>query len=73
MRWISWYKKQLNEALKKKKKFSKEELRALEKMSVLDYVQESSDSSSNKEVEIWKLGTVKLFNLNNNRSRKKLK
>ena len=59
--------------MKKKKKKSIEELRAFEKLSVSDSNQESFDSSSSKEGEVWKLGSGELFNFYNNHSGKKLK
>ena len=43
--------------MKKKKYKHIEELRAFEKMSVYDSNQESSDSSSSEEGEVWKLGS----------------
>ena len=42
-------------------------------MSVSDSGQESSDSSSSEDGEIWKIGSGELFNDSNNHSRKKLK
>ena len=56
--------------MKKKKKKHIEELRAFEKSNS---DQESFNSSSSEEGEIWKLGSGKLFNFNNNHSSKKLK
>ena len=65
--------KEVKKAMKKKKKKRTENLRAFEKMSVSDSDQESSDSSSSEDGEIWKIGSGDLNNFKTNHSRKKLK
>ena len=42
-------------------------------MSVSDSDKESINSSSSEEGEIWKLGSGKIFDVNNNHGKKKLK
>ena len=42
-------------------------------MSVSDFDQESFNSSSSGEDEIWKLGSGEIFHFKNNQSSKKLK
>ena len=65
--------KQVKKALKKKKRKLTEELHAFMKMCVSDLDQESMNSSSSEEGEVWKLGSGKLFNFNKKHSSKKLK
>ena len=57
--------------MKKKKKMHTEELRAFEKASVSDSDQESMNSSSREEGEVWKSGSYELFDFNNNYRSKK--
>ena len=64
--------KQVKKAMKKKKKHT-EELRVFEKISVPNSDQESFNSSSSEEGEIWKLDSVELFRFNNNHSSEKVK
>ena len=50
-----------------------EELRTFEKLSVTNSDQESINSSSSEEGEVWKLGSGGRVNFTNNHSSKKLK
>ena len=65
--------KQVKKAIKKKKTKHTEELRSFEKISFNDSDQESFNSSSSEEGEVWKLGSGELFNCNNNHITTKLK
>ena len=58
--------------MKKKKNKQTEELCAFEKISISESDQESFNSSSSEEGEIWKLGSYELFNFNNYHSSKKM-
>ena len=65
--------KQVKKTMKKEKKKHSEELCAFEKMSVSNSDQKSMNSNSSEEGEIWKLGSGKLYDFNNNHSSNKLK
>ena len=58
--------KRVKKALKQKKKDRAEELRAFDKISVSNSDQESIDSNSSEEGQIWKFGSGELSDLNIN-------
>ena len=68
-----WNSRKVEKAMKKREKEAYWGTTCIEKMFVSNSDQESCNSRSSKEGEIWKLGSGELFNVNDNHCSKKLK